>query len=168
MTASDRYECLLPLFLQGQNHAFLFTEQALLLNEQPVFLASRLIEAAVESGQSSELKSRLEQREATENKTTLLVFRTQLAMLEKNMSEARKLLSGFRELFHEETPFSDFEIACHAAIPAFEIEELREAAFPILEAYIERVKVRKYYPESDLQFFRLVQVMNEYVESKKR
>jgi len=93
-------------------------EEARLLDEKPVFLASSLIDAAVRSGREKDLLDRVVQRDAHAKKMVSLVFRTHLAMAKKDFPEAKKLLEECREQFDAEVPRWDIEAACYAAIPA--------------------------------------------------
>ena len=119
------------------------------------------------AGREKELLDRVVQRDAYAKKMVSLVFRTHLAMAKKDFPEAKKLLEECREQFDAEVPRWDIEAACYAAIPAFEIDELREAALPILEAFLEQEKTTGIYPASDLQLFKLSREIQAYLDEKK-
>ena len=57
------------------------------------------------------------------------------------------------------------ESAGHAAIPAFDFDELREVALPIPEAYLKQEKNN--YPESDPRLIKLSRDIHKYLEGKK-
>lgn len=168
LSAPERYELLLPIFLAGKNEIFLYQEQSRLLDEKPTFLASSLIEATVQAQRISDLKYKIDQREQDANTFSTLVLRTHLAIAQNDLQEVKELLKGTQGQLHSETGVAEIETACHAAIPAFEFEELREAALPILQAYLDRVKATGNYPEGDLKLFKLVRRIDDYLESLKK
>ena len=75
-------------------------------------------------------------------------------------------MKRLKEHIHSEKQLTNIANACHAAIPAFEIDELREAALPILENYLAAAKKTGNYPEVDFSLFPLVRQVNDYSKNK--
>ena len=82
------------------------------------------------------------------------------------MDGASKLLERIKKHIQGEKQLTNIAHACHAAIPAFRIEELREAALPILNDFLAASKRTGNYPDVDFSLFPLVREVNEYLKNK--
>jgi len=166
-TASDRFTALLPVFLPGDSDVYLFVHNKNLLEEKPISLAASLIESAMQSDRLAELRDVLDKREPKRaSNLSWLILRTQVAIAAKDIEDAVDFLERIKEHIHGEKQLTNIAHACHAAIPAFQMNELREAALPILNDFLAASKRTENYPDVDFSLFPLVREVNEYLKSK--
>jgi len=166
-TASERFAALLPVFLPGDNDMYLFFQNTNLLEEKPISLATSLIESATQSDRLMELRDILDQREPKgASYLSWLILRVQVAIAAKDIAGATEFLARLKEHIRDEKQLTTVAHACHAAIPAFQLTELREAALPILNDYLAASKRTGNYPEVDFSLFPLVREVNDYLMNK--
>ncbi len=164
-SASKRFAALLPVFLPGDSDVYLFVQNNNLLDEKPISLATSLVESASQSDRLLELRDILDQREPQgASNLSWLILRAQVAVAAKDTDGALKLLGRIKKHIHGEKQLTNIAHACHAAIPAFHVEELREAALPILNDYLVASKRTGNYPDVDFSLFPLVREVNEYLK----
>ncbi len=162
--AAERYELLLSLLVSQEGEVFIFADQARLLDEQPNNMSAKLVEYASNSNRLRELKEFLDMRNTSAELLNWRILRTQIAIAEKEFETAKILLN---RLFEQSRNNKTLTLACHVAIPAFRMEELRESALPILKEYLTREKESGIYPASDFDMFPLVREVNEYLRSSR-
>ena len=168
-TASERFVAFLPVILPGDSDLYLFLQTSNLLEEKPSSLGASLVEFASQSDRLLELRDILDQREPKgASNLSWLILRTQVAIAAKEMDRTVEFLGRLKEHIQGEKLLSNISHACHAAIPAFQFEELREAALPILKDYLAVSKRTGNYPDVDFSLFPLVREVNEYLKNKNK
>lgn len=168
-SASKRFTALTPIFLPRDSDVYLFIQNSNLLEEKPNSLAVSLVESASQSDRLLELGDILDQREPQgASNLSWLILRAQVAVAANDMDGAVKLLERIKKHIHGEKQLTNIAHACHAAIPAFRIEELREAALPILNDFLAASKRTGNYPDVDFSLFPLVREVNEYLKNKSK
>jgi len=166
-TASERFAALLPVFLPSDSDMYLFLQNTNLLEEKPISLATSLVESAKQSDRLMELRDILDQREPKgASSLSWLILRVQVAIAAKDIAGATEFLARLKEQIRDEKQLTTIAHACHAAIPAFQLTELREAALPILNDYLAASKRTGNYPEVDFSLFPLVREVNDYLMNK--
>ena len=102
--------------------------------QAPQSICSLAVLAAVSANQSDDLKQRLEARLGQPlGELTSRIALTQLALATQDLEAAGQHLSLINERIKLDSIQNTSDLACHAAIPAIEIPELRARAISILE-----------------------------------
>ena len=142
---------------------FLYADQTTLLVERPKCLAAQLVESAAKANRLNELKLLLDQRTIALN---WRVLRTQIAIAEGNLEKAKVLLAELHELYKISKSMDVLTAACQVAIPAFQVDALRNAALPILNALLTREKESGNHRKDEFDQLPLVREVDDYFRAR--
>jgi hypothetical protein len=159
-------DLLLPIIFPNDQEVYLFSDQSRLLHllhEPPTNLAAKLVEHARRADRLGELRELLERRNGGVNS---LIMMTQIAIAEKDYENAKRLLAKLHENYQAGKAIDILAINCQIAIPAFRVEELQEAALPILQELMVREQEVGKHPEASFKLFPLVQEVDAYLLAK--
>ena len=160
---SVRFDILLPLVLPDKYNVLLYEDQTSLLIERPNCLAAQLVQCAAQANRLNELKEALDQRNVNLN---WRVLRTQIAIAEGDLQKAKALLAEFHELYQISKTIDVLTTACQVAIPAFQMDELREAAFPIVNALLTREKESGKHSKDGFKILPLVIEVDQHIRAR--
>ncbi len=161
-------DLLLPIVFPPDQGVYLYSDQSRLLHllhETPTNLASKLVDQARRADRLSQLKELLERRNSG---VPPLIMMTQIAIAEKDYENAKRLLAKLHENYQAGKAIDILAINCQIAIPAFHVEELRDAALPILQELMLREKEGGNHPEASFKLFPLVREVDAYLLAKSK
>jgi len=162
-SASERFDFLMPLVLPNKHNVLLYEDQTSLLIERPNCLAAQLVQCAAQANRLNELKEALDQRNINLN---WRVLRTLIAIAERDLQKAKALLAEFHELYQISKTIDVLTTACQVAIPAFQMDELREAALPIVNALLTREKESGKHSNDGFKILPLVIEVDQHIRAR--
>jgi len=157
------FDLLMPIILPKDQGVYLYSDQSRLLHllhEPPTNLAEKLVDQAALANRLGELRALVGNR--IEGVNTMILM-TQIAIAEKDFKQAKTLLAKLHENYKTQKAIDVLAVICQVAIPAFHVEELQEAALPILQELMLREKEGGNHPETNFKLFPLVREVDEYL-----
>lgn len=158
---AQRYDFLLALVFAPQD-VILNAKNVDLLRNPPNNLGDRLVLYATQLNRLDDLKIKIEERKSSLNRD---ILRAQVAIAERDFAAAKELLEKLFAEYLKLSSSDNLDAVCQVAIPAFRIQELREAAFPILRKLLQREKGSNKSTDAELDQFPLVIEIDDYLRS---